>query len=48
MLNRTLVTLVIKIGDLEDDFDDVLNAWEEGQPATAITDYSYPMPSSWA
>ena len=34
-------TLVIKIGDLEDDFDDVLNAWEDGQAATPLNQLSF-------
>ena len=34
-------TLVIKIGNLKDDFDDVLNALESGQPATPLYQLSF-------
>ena len=34
-------TLVIKVGDSEDDFDDVLNALESGQPATPLNQLSF-------
>ena len=34
-------TLVIKIGDSEDDFDDVLNVLESGQPATPLNQLSF-------
>ena len=34
-------TLVIKIGNLEDDFDDVLQALESGQPANPLNQLSF-------
>ncbi|CAA6803843.1 MAG: Unknown protein [uncultured Thiotrichaceae bacterium] len=34
-------TLVIKIGDIDDDFDDVLKAWEGGQSATPLNQLSF-------
>lgn len=34
-------TLVIKIGNINDDFDDVLNAWEGGQQASPLNQLSF-------
>ena len=34
-------TLVIKIGNIDDDFDDVLNAWENGQQSVPLNQLSF-------